>query len=394
MSKTNIRVRHCQCREKCADEKSRRVCPPGCSHRDRYQVRRRMPPDGKRKSKMFASYAAAERYLAELEGEWLDRKVATIHRQPKTLMTFGEVADDWYGIKALAWEPRTAEENRRIIDQLWKPLMGDRRIADISKDDLQRLIQQWDREGYARSTIRNRIVNIALPVLEYAEKPVRGLTFPAESRRSGRITDEEVVAQGLYLADMSELRTLLNAMPERYRLMVEFMALVGTRWGETVPLTQGDIVNGMRMSIHRAAKRATKAEDPSGYRIGKPKTHRARMVAVPPKLLDKLRDADAPRDALLFAEDDGSLVDRNRFSKAFREARKALPDRLARLRIHDLRHSAASMLANGGAPMKLVADQLGHADIAITARVYTHVFPGTVDALMLQMNQAVTALGQ
>lgn len=45
-----------------------------------------------------------------------------------------------------------------------------------------------------------------------------------------------------------------------------------------------------------------------------------------------------------------------------------------RIRFHDLRHTAASLLVRRGVPIKAVAERLGHTDASLTMRVYTHVY--------------------
>jgi integrase len=45
------------------------------------------------------------------------------------------------------------------------------------------------------------------------------------------------------------------------------------------------------------------------------------------------------------------------------------------VRLHDLRHTFASLLLGAGAPLKVVSDALGHSTIAITADTYAHVTP-------------------
>ena len=47
--------------------------------------------------------------------------------------------------------------------------------------------------------------------------------------------------------------------------------------------------------------------------------------------------------------------------------------RLPRIGLHDARHTAARMLLRAGVPVKVVAQRLGHADVAVTMRVYQHV---------------------
>jgi integrase len=46
-----------------------------------------------------------------------------------------------------------------------------------------------------------------------------------------------------------------------------------------------------------------------------------------------------------------------------------------RIRFHDLRHTAATLLLGQGVPVKVVSEMLGHASVAITLDVYSHVLP-------------------
>jgi integrase len=62
---------------------------------------------------------------------------------------------------------------------------------------------------------------------------------------------------------------------------------------------------------------------------------------------------------------------------------------LPQIRFHDLRHTAATLLLARGVPVKVVSEMLGHADIAITLRIYAHVLPhmqqhavDTMDAML------------
>jgi integrase len=59
------------------------------------------------------------------------------------------------------------------------------------------------------------------------------------------------------------------------------------------------------------------------------------------------------------------------------QARKALgEDLLPRIRLHDLRHTHATLLLAAGEPVKVVSERLGHASATITLTVYQHVHPG------------------
>jgi integrase len=54
-----------------------------------------------------------------------------------------------------------------------------------------------------------------------------------------------------------------------------------------------------------------------------------------------------------------------------------LPDGspLRRIRVHDIRHTSATLLLLGGTPAKIVSERLGHASIGITLDLYSHVLP-------------------
>ena len=58
-------------------------------------------------------------------------------------------------------------------------------------------------------------------------------------------------------------------------------------------------------------------------------------------------------------------------------ARKSLgEDQLPTIRLHDLRHTHATLLLAAGVPVKVVSERLGHASAMITLGVYAHVMPG------------------
>jgi integrase len=76
-----------------------------------------------------------------------------------------------------------------------------------------------------------------------------------------------------------------------------------------------------------------------------------------------------------------------------REARRGehvalLPERL---RMHDLRHSAASLMIREGASIKAVQNTLGHKSAAVTLDRYGHLFPDELEQLAAQLDRAYTA---
>ena len=116
--------------------------------------------------------------------------------------------------------------------------------------------------------------------------------------------------------------------------------------------------------------------DHSRRRIGLSKTalaalrhHRERQDEDREKLKDAWTDL-----GLVFANPIGLLYDPKTFQRRwlYPRLKKA---HLPRIRFHDLRHTAATLLLSRGVNIKVVSEMLGHSSIALTLTVYGHVLP-------------------
>ena len=87
-------------------------------------------------------------------------------------------------------------------------------------------------------------------------------------------------------------------------------------------------------------------------------------------------------DALVFGDHEGRYLHPERFTRTFRaevaRCRKAIGDQaLPEIRLHDLRHTHATLLLTAREPVDIVSERLGHASPVITETVYAHVLPGS-----------------
>ena len=102
------------------------------------------------------------------------------------------------------------------------------------------------------------------------------------------------------------------------------------------------------------------------------KAHRASVASVSLML--------ARDDALVLGTLAGDYMHPDRFSRRFNETLQAAPrelgaDTLPTIRLHDLRHTHATLLLQTGIHPKIVSERLGHAKISITLDVYSHAMP-------------------
>jgi integrase len=147
------------------------------------------------------------------------------------------------------------------------------------------------------------------------------------------------------------------------------LAMTGMRRGEVLGLRWEDV----DLSNHRVAVRQTLIA--VGYEVQKstPKTRRGRRVVAlddrTVNVLEQHREAGG-RNALVFAHADGTSLHPCRVTRRF--TRLVQESRLPRLRLHDLRHTHATLALRAGVHPKIVSERLGHASVTITLDLYSH----------------------
>ncbi|MGD0998596.1 MAG: site-specific integrase [Thermoleophilia bacterium] len=122
--------------------------------------------------------------------------------------------------------------------------------------------------------------------------------------------------------------------------------------------------------------------------VSEPKTSKGRRsIALDPGTIDVLREQAARQlddqvaagevysatEGCVFTDELGGPLDPDRVSKCFNAAvRKAM---LPRIRLHDPRHTRATLALQAGVHPKVVSERLGHATVSITLDIYSHVIP-------------------
>lgn len=194
-----------------------------------------------------------------------------------------------------------------------------------------------------------------------------------------------------------EARTFLEAVQgDRLEALYTVALALGLRQGEALALRWADVdLDSGRLTVRGSLSRIPRqmrADDDGGrgtrYRIAEPKTARSRRTMLMPQLVvSALRDHRRRQLEerlwagsrwheewdLVFATTIGTPLDARNVSTAFSRALAAAG--LRRIRFHDLRHSAATLMLAQGVPARVIMETLGHSQIGMTLNLYAHVLP-------------------
>lgn len=302
---------------------------------------------------------------------------------PKTFDTKGD-AEAWLGaqvidVRAQAWEPpepgastrprlrdfaetylavrsrspRVQVEYRSLLDRVILPSLGDRQVDRIEPSQVTAwyasLSADRPRARAHAYALLKAILNLAVANDLIARNPCR---IPGAS--SVRRKREPVPATH------GELKVIHEALPDRYRPMLNLAAFCALRFGELTELRRKDL--DMEAGVVHVRRAVTKVK--GRFVVGLPKSDAGvRDVHIPPHLLPELKmhlrkSVGLDAEALLFPARKGGHMAVSSLNTVFTRAREKAgrPD----LRWHDLRHTGATMAAAQGATVAELKKRLGH----------------------------------
>jgi integrase len=286
-------------------------------------------------------------------------------------LLFRELGELWFSSHRQIKDSTRLSYESQLRLQIGR-FIGDRRIDELTVDDMAAYVLAMELHGYTPVTIRNAFTT-ATTVLDYAIR--RGLLTVNPARLLPGRERPRVVRHPVRVLTPNQISALLAAATEPYRTTIAIAIFAGLRSGEIRGLQWADIdLENQRLHVRRQAQEG---------KLVPPKTPNAvRTVALLdplPAILERYRDHQpqtGPGD-LLFT-DKGKPLRGPRLCYTLRRtaARAGIeqhPDEPP-LRFHDLRHTAASIMIAARADVAFVARQLGHATPATTLLIYTHLF--------------------
>ena len=260
----------------------------------------------------------------------------------------------------------TMRTKKYIVELKILPYFGNKRVNDITAAD----IRQWQNElikmGYSPTylkTINNQlsaIFNYAVRYYDLKSNPC------AKAGSMGKSKAEEM---DFWTGE--EFRKFIDSVMNKRLSYMAFMILywTGMRLGELLALNPKDVdLEKRTISITKSYQRLGKKDV-----ITPPKTSKSkRVITIPEFLAADIKDYI---DSLYELRENDRLFPITKYYLEHEMQRGIKESGVKRIRVHDLRHSHASMLIELGFSPLEIANRLGHEKVETTLNTYAHLYP-------------------
>ena len=296
--------------------------------------------------------------------EWLRNFLIT--QKADFDMKFEDFWKMYYADMETRLREHTMRTKKYIVELKILPYFGNKRVNDITAAD----IRQWQNElikmGYSPTylkTINNQlsaIFNYAVRYYDLKSNPC------AKAGSMGKSKAEEM---DFWTGE--EFRRFIDSVMNKRLSYMAFMTLywTGMRLGELLALNPKDVdLEKRTISITKSYQRLGKKDV-----ITPPKTPKSkRVITIPEFLAADIKDY---MDSLYDLQENDRLFPITKYYLEHEMQRGIKESGVKRIRVHDLRHSHASMLIELGFSPLEIANRLGHEKVETTLNTYAHLYP-------------------
>jgi integrase len=317
-------------------------------------------------------------------------------------VTLREYAERWLREHvAIACKPRTQEHYASVFKHHIYPALGNLALGDVTRERLRTLLAERAATGRTPKTkasksehleplSRATLTNILIPLRALLNSAVDdGKIASNPAVRLGRFSRglnerEARKVEALTAEELARVLAVASKLYPDHADILHVLAWTGLRLGEACALQWEDIDGtGRFLEVRRTVGLRARL-----LLIGAPKSGQARRVDLPAALAVRLAERRSVQEAeaavkgldpspwvFPSATDPSRPLNAQhlRFKVWYRVLRHA---GLRGVRLHDLRHTYASLLLQAGEPIGYVKQQLGHSSIQVTVDRYGHFVPG------------------
>jgi integrase len=266
--------------------------------------------------------------------------------------TVADLCDRFLTEYVVRKQPNTRRDYTGIVETIIKPALGRKMVTAVDHADIEKLHREITERASHRANrtvaVLSRMMTLAIKWRMRADNPVRGVERNPEGKRKRYLKGDE-------------LRLLTKALAEhedqRVANVFRLLLLTGARKGEVLSATWDQFDFGGNVWTKPAATTKQRQE------------HEIPLSPVALQLLETMRKTSAPTARFLFPSH-GTTGHLTEVKKAWAAVCRA--GGIVGLRVHDLRHSYASMLASAGYSLPTIGALLGHTQPNTTHR-YAHL---------------------
>jgi integrase len=277
-------------------------------------------------------------------------------------------------------KPKTVDQYQRWGRYIVDGRLGRMQLRDVTPRNVQDYLRDLEDEGRGYVTVKgvkgllHRMFEVAMLDEALDRNPV------VQAIELKRVVPVDTGARDFHSSPVTqtELRAIADEVPGCYRALVYTLGITGLRIGEAMALRVRHL--DLNKPVVHVRENATEVN--GKIMTGTPKTEGSRrdVYAIPPQLATILREhlatygAPLDPDSYFFRDKRGGQLRGSSFRKlVFHPACKAIGlDPSPRL--HDLRHTAVSIMASNGYTLEQVGAEVGHKSTYMT-QVYLGFFP-------------------
>ena len=335
-------------------------------------------PDGKPQRKTI--YAKTLKELETKASEY-ERQLRHGTLSSNEKMTFGELAAVWLKDYKPTISMNTRAGYKRTLNTHLLPELSNYKLKDLKSHHLQAIINRMAESGKAENTMKKvklaavQIMQIAMDNDVIYRNVFLKVTVPSvEATKRRPLTDEE--------------KELVTRTYTGHRMGAPALLLLycGLRRGELIALTWGDIsIKNKNVTVNKAV-----VFNHNQSQIEKPKTAAGvRKVPIPDTIIEALKEyRKGMKSTMVCPAASGDMMSETAFKCAWASymhylnikaggvvASRSRPKLtvIDNLTPHMFRHTYATILYNAGVDVKSAQRFLGHADINMTLKIYTHL---------------------
>lgn len=274
------------------------------------------------------------------------------------------------------------------IKNLYKQLniIKNVKINDLKYSHIELLKDNIEKKNYSVE-YKNKILRLFESIIKYSNKYYN--TSMEILKFCEHFKNKELKKEMLFFTidEYKQFDSVINEF--EWHTFFEVLYYLGLRQGEVQALTFQDIdFEKEELKISKTLTTKIKGEL---WTISSPKTKSSiRILPIPKNVLNDLKivfeNAKQYSDFKISWFIFGNSIPFKETTIQIHKNNYCKLAKVKQIRIHDFRHSCASLLINKGASIALVSKYLGHSNIAITLKTYTHMYKSELDNIKEMLN--------